>query len=194
MAFDILEQFDQFEITNGQFRKSKAGVLQAATKLGCTGKLSVEAETSTITKKCEGKVDKEVTVVQKLNITFAGHMPVGVLRDVFGLTNDDLKAGVYGYGKKSVGASGSLTFDVYDLGRENKKMIAFPNISFTDGLKFSIENGQEEIAEVEINISGMFDSNGYCYYETMEGDLTDESVKTGWNKTFTPELAKKAEL
>lgn len=188
---DILEQFDLFEITNGQFRLKSKGVLQEAAKLGCTGEISVEAETSTITKKCEGKVAREVTTIQKLNGTFKGHMPVGVLRNVFGLTNDALKTGVHGYGKASVGASGLITFDVYDLGRENKKLIAFPNITFTDGLKFTITNGQEEIAEVEINFSAFFDDNGYCYYEAFEGDLDDDGVKTGWNKTFTPELVAK---
>lgn len=194
MSFDVLEQMDLFEVTNGHFRELKQGQLQAAEKLGCTGKISAEAVTKTIVKRCEGKVAKEVTVVEKLNGVFTGHMPVGILRKVFGLTDSDLKTGVYGYGKKSVGASGAMTFDVYDIGREHKKLISFPNISFVDGLKFEITNGQEEIAEVEINFSAMFDSNGYCYYEAFEADIQDETIKTGWNKTFTPELVKNPSL
>ena len=174
---ELTEQFDNYEITNGMFRQMKAGQLQAAEKLGCTGTITVEAE----------------TIVEKLNCTFKGHMPVGILRKVYGLTDADLKKGVIGYSRNSVGASGALTFDVYDLGRENHKLVAFPNITFTDGLKFTIENGKEEIAEIEVAFSALFDSNGYCYYEALakEGQTDlEETIKTGWNSTFTPELVK----
>ncbi|HHJ2556268.1 TPA: phage tail protein [Streptococcus pyogenes] len=191
MTFDPTQQFDAYEITNGQFRKRTKGQLGEAKKLGCTGEISVEAETHKVTKKCEGKVAREVTIIDKLNITFKGHMPVDMLRESFGLTNADLKEGIYGYGRKSIGAEGSLTFDVFDLGREVKKLIAFPNVAFVDGLKFALSNGGEEIAEVEMNLSGMFDENDFCYYETFEDDLKDESVKTGWSKTFEPKLVKK---
>lgn len=194
MAFDVTQQFDNYEITNGQFRQRTGNQLGEAKKLGCTGKISVEAETHKVTKKCEGKVAREVTIIDKLNIVFTGHMPVGILRAAFGLTNADLKAGIYGYGKKSIGAEGNITFDVYDLGRDNKKMIAFPNVAFVDGLKFSIENGSEEIAEVEMNLSGMFDENDCCYYEAFEDDITEDGVKTGWSKTFEPKLVKTAHL
>lgn len=191
---ELTEQFDNYEITNGMFRALTGGQLGTAEKLGCTGTITVEAETKKVTKKCEGKTAKEKTIVEKLNCTFKGHMPVGILRKVYGLTNTDLKAGVTGYSRNSVGASGTLTFDVYDLGRENHKYIAFPNITFTDGLKFTIENGKEEIAEIEVAFSALFDSNGFCYYEALakEGivDL-EESIKTGWNSEFTPTLVKK---
>ena len=101
-------------------------------------------------------------------------------------------AGVIGYSRSSVGASGALTFDVYDLGRENHKLVAFPNITFTDGLKFTIENGKEEIAEIEVAFSALFDANGYCYYEALAGQADlEEAIKTGWNSRFAPELVKK---
>lgn len=194
MSFNIEEQFDNYEVTNGQFRKKTSGSLGTAAKLGCTGELSVEAEIKTVTKKCEGKTAKEVTMIQKLNGTFKGHMPVGVLRDVFGLTNQELKTGVYGYSTKSIGASGNLTFDVYDLGRENHKYIAFPNITFTGGLNFTLTNGSEEIAEVDVPFSAFADENNYFFYEGFESDITESSVKTGWNKTFDSQLVKADEL
>lgn len=187
---DITQQFDNYEVTNGQFLEKG----QNAVKLGCTGALNIEAETKTITKKCEGKVAREVTSVTKLNGTFTGHMPVGVLRSVFGLSNKDLEAGIYGYGSKSVGAKGALTFDGYDIGREHHKFIAFPNMNWTGGLKFAITNGQEEIAEVEVTFSALVDENGYFYYEAFEDDITKEEVKTKWNKEFTSTLVKKATL
>ncbi|MGT2682993.1 hypothetical protein [Streptococcus porci] len=189
---DLTKQFDQFEITNGQFRKMAKSQLEVAKKLGCTGALSVEAETKTITKKCEGKTAKEVIIVDKLNCTFTGHMPVGVLRDVFGLTNDELKEGIYGYKTTSTGASGNVTWDVYDIGRESRKVIAFPNITFTSGLKINITNGEEEIAEVEIPFTAMADENNCLYYEGFADDISDEPTLKAWNTNFTSELVKKA--
>lgn len=187
----ITEQFDQYEVTNGQFRMKKGSDLQAPTKLGCTGALSIESETKTVTKKCEGKTAREVVIVEKLNGTFTGHLPVGVLRNVYGLTNENLAQGVHGYATTSVGGRGLLTFDVYDLGRENHKFIAFPNMNWTGSLKFSLTNGQEEIAEVEITFSAYADENNMFYYEAFEDDLTDENIKKKWHTEFAAALVKK---
>ncbi|HEL1986708.1 TPA: phage tail protein, partial [Streptococcus suis] len=85
-VFDVLQDFEQFEITNGQFRPLVSGQLTTAERLGCTGSISVEAESKMIIKKCEGNVTKEVPVIQKLNATVSMHMPVAILRKVFGLT------------------------------------------------------------------------------------------------------------
>lgn len=179
---DITQQFDAYEITNGKFRKKTNGTLGESVDLGCTGTLSVEPDTQTIVKRCEGRTTKEVIRFNKLDCTFNGHMPVGVLRDVYGLTDKDLATGVYGYGTKSINASGNLTFDVYDLTRENNKKIAFPNISWISGLSFTLENGLDEVATVEVNFSAFADEAGYAYYETFEGTIT------GWNDNFSTEL------
>lgn len=179
---DITQQFDAYEITNGKFRKKTNGTLDESVALGCTGTLSVEPDTRPVRKQCEGRTAKEVTIFNKLDCTFNGHMPVGVLRDVYGLTDKDLATGVYGYGTKSINASGNLTFDVYDLTRENKKKIAFPNISWTSGLSFTLKNGLDEVATVEVNFSAMVDEAGYAYYETFEDTIT------GWNDNFSTEL------
>lgn len=188
------QQFDYFEVTNGQFRSKSEGILGEAEYVGCTGALNIETETRTISKRCEGKVTKEVTVVERLTGTFTGHMTVGMLRKVFGLTNEGLKTGVYGYSANSLGGQGSLTWDVYDIGRENKKMIALPNMSWVGGFKLDFENGQDEIAEVELEFSALVDENGFFYYEVFTDDEVEEGVITGWNKTFEPKLVKATEL
>lgn len=190
---DLLEQFDNFRITNGKWRKREKGVLKNAIKLGCTGALSAEAETTTITKKCEGKVAREVTRVTKISGTFTGHVAVGVLRDMMGLTNVNLKEGVYGLSELSSGANGAIMFEVYDLD-DNKKNIAFPNINWSMVNIIGITNGEEEIAEIEAPFSALIDDNKYFYYEGFEDDITDESVRTGWNASFTPELVSKPSL
>lgn len=187
---DLTTQFDQMRITNGKWRKKTSSTLEAATKLGCTGAISVEAETKTISKKCEGKVAKEKTIITKLNGTFTGHIPVGVLRDMAGLTNAKLKTGVYGLNQTSSGASGVITFEVFDMEEAEKKNIAFPSITWGAINILNITNGEEEIAEIEAPFSAFFDENGYCYYEGFDSDIEDSSVKTGWNNTFTPELVK----
>ncbi|MDE1693121.1 phage tail protein [Streptococcus suis] len=193
-VFDVLQDFEQFEITNGQFRPLVSGQLGAAERLGCTGSISVEAESKTIIKKCEGNVTKEVPVIQKLNGTVSMHMPVAILRKVFDLTNDKLKTGVYGLTSKPKVSSGALTWDMYDLGRENHKLIAFPNISWTSPFKINVTNGEEEIAEIETTFSAFVDDSGFFYYEAIEGDGVATDVVSGWNNTFTPTLVKKTEL
>ncbi|MGV3353233.1 phage tail protein [Streptococcus orisratti] len=191
---DLTSQFDKMRITNGKWRKQGKSALEAVTKLGCTGSLSVEAKTKTITKTCEGKVAKEKTIITKLNGTFTGHFPVGVLRDVMGLSNKKLKEGVYGINETSSGASGVITFEVFDMEEAEKKNIAFPNITWGSVNIIDITNGEEEIAEIEAPFSALFDENGYCYYEGFDSDIKDDSVKTGWNNTFTPELVRSASL
>lgn len=189
------EQFDNFEITNGQFRSKSEGVFQEAQGIGCTGKLEISAETRTITKKCEGKTAKEVVVIDKLVGTFSGHMTIDMLRKVFGLTTNGLKKGVYGYGNRSYSGQGSLTWDVYDIARENRKLIALPNMSWTGGFKLNVENGQDEIAEVELSFSALIDENGNFYYEAFDDDEeTDRTVIQGWNKNFEPSLVAASEI
>ncbi|SFH68611.1 hypothetical protein [Pisciglobus halotolerans] len=186
---EILE-FDQYKVTNGHIRFDKNGTLGTAEELGCTGSLSVEPEIQEVVKMCEGVEAKRYSKPIRLNGTLVGHIKVAVLRDIFGLTADDLKDGVYGYGSKSVGGSGALTFDVTDITEETVKYIAFPNVSFTGGLNFSLENGGDEIAQIEIPFAAHLDKNKKFYYEGFADEITDEDVKSGWHENFDEELVK----
>lgn len=182
------EQFDHFEITNGHFRPKGDGLLLESMPIGCTGSVEIETETRTVSKKCEGKVAKEVTVIEKLTGTFTGHLTIDMAKEVFGLTGEGLKSGIVGYGRTSFGGSGSATWDVYDIGREHRKLIAIPNMSWTGGLKRVFTNGEDEIAEVEIEFSGLIDENGYFYYEMIVDETSDKETVDAWNKQFTTEL------
>ncbi|MGX7108350.1 hypothetical protein [Facklamia miroungae] len=184
------EQFDHFEITNGMFRKASEGLLLAAMPIGCTGSVSIEPETRPIIKRCEGKVVKEVTIIEKLTGTFTGHLTLAMAEVVFGLSGDGLKEGVKGYGRNSYGGSGSATWDVYDIARENRKLIALPNMSWTGGLKRVFTNGEDEIAEVEIDFSALMDKNGYCYYEMIVESTSDQAIVNAWNAQFSEDLVK----
>ena len=55
-----------------------------------------------------------------------------------------------------------------------------------------IENGAEEVAEVEMEVSVMPDEFGNGMYEAPANDLADETVKSTWMTAFTPELVQVA--
>ena len=55
-----------------------------------------------------------------------------------------------------------------------------------------VENGAEEVAELEIEIGYSPDKNGFGHYECDLEDAT-EDVKNAWMESFTPELVKAAD-
>ena len=187
---DVNQSYDVLKITNGYFRgyDPVEKTYGTAKKLGCTGSLAMEPDVRTITKVCEGVAQDEVTITNFYTVTVSAHLTVGVLRDIFGFTNEGLKAGVYAIGKNSKPKKGIFTWETQDLYGVEKKLIAYPNMSITTGYAFSHENGLDEIAEVEISFKAMQDSLGHFYYEAYESELTDEEVKTGWAQTFDPIL------
>ena len=73
-----------------------------------------------------------------------------------------------------------------------KKFKAYPNCIMQSGVARSIENGAEEVAEIEMEVSVMPDEEGFGLYEALESELTDETAKTTWMTAFTPELVKKS--
>ncbi len=187
---ELDKSYDVQRITNGFIRvyDETAKTYGIAKATGCLGSLSTESETGTVVKRCEGEVVEERVITTALLVTFTGHMPIGVLRDVYGFSNDGLKPGVYAIGNKSKPKKGIYTWQAEDLYDEQKKFMAFPNMRVTSGYAFSHENGGEEIAEVTISFKAMKDELGNFYYEAYENELTDESVKTGWAQTFDQSL------
>lgn len=181
-------EFEQYKIANAHIRfENPDGTLGTAQALGCTGTLTVEPETKTIQKLCAGEVLKEATKLVKLNNTISAHLSPEVAIQVFGLKNDGLKVGVYGYdGKKT--ARGVITLDVYDMYEEQKMLIAFPVVTFTAGLTINIESGGEEVAMLELTFSGLKDDNGYFYYQAYEADVTDPLVIETWHTNFDEAL------
>ena len=183
-----ITEFEIYQVTNGHAGFGTAN----ATAIGCTGSLEVEPDTKTVTKKCEGVTTDEVQQVVGLTVNFSGHVKVDVLRNVWGLDTTDLKAGVWSYGVNSRGKRGVYTWEAYDMRRETKKFIAFPELAATTGLRWKVENGGDEVAEVEIEFRAFPDANGNFYYEAFESELTDTVAKTTWMTKFTPALVKGA--
>ncbi|MFB7157339.1 hypothetical protein [Lysinibacillus sp. NPDC056232] len=99
MLKQVIEQFDAWNIKNASIQFMKENKQEPGTKFGCMGTIASEPET---------------TVTLKLNVTVSAHVSVQVLRDYFGLSNEDLKPGIYSYGSNSLGKDFVFTADVVD--------------------------------------------------------------------------------
>jgi len=179
-------EFDAVRITNFAIKyKSET----ASTQFGSVGQISGETVLRTITKNKEGIPAKKKSVPQSMNLTLNAHIFVETARKLFGLSNEGLKPGVYSYGNDSKSPEFCLTADVIDEFEDVVKKISFPNSSSTSGLTLNIENGAEEIAQLELSFEVLQDSLRKLYYEAFEVEM-DEDVKTQWHQNFSPDLVK----
>ena len=69
-----------------------------------------------------------------------------------------------------------------------ERLKAYPNCVMNTGVTRKIENGAEEVAELELEISAMPDEYGNGMYEALVDELTDATVKDNWLTAFTPTL------
>ncbi|HHW4467437.1 TPA: phage tail protein [Listeria monocytogenes] len=184
----IIEEFDATRVTNVGTKFSEDATSIA---FGCLGSIEGETELLELVKKCEGVETKKKTTPQKMSLTLNGHVKVPVLRDIFGLSNEGLKAGVYSYGADSLSKPFVLTAAVLDEFEAQTKLIAFSNCVAATGLKITVENGADEVAEVELEFTAMIDDNRKCYYEAIISEL-DEADKDAfvkqWHTNFTPDM------
>lgn len=182
-----IQEFDPVRITNPGIKFDGE---TTSTILGCIGQIEGETEIYTVVKNCEGVQTKSKSKVRKMTLKLNAHVKVEPYRKLFGISSDNLKAGVYSYGKNSDVKAFTLTADVIDDFEEVTKLIAFPNCSSNTGLTLKIENGADEVAELELEFDAMIDVNGNCYYEAFEDEITDETLKDTWRTNFTPDLVK----
>lgn len=179
--------FSEFEVKDMAFKSAGEA---SASPVGCVGSLEEELGVKTITKKCEGVVIKTITKSDGTGtVKISAHIRANVYNEMFGFNNDGLKDGVYGYGNK-VHAQGTLTARVLDEDG-NVKYKAYPNAVASAGPARKIENGADEVAEVEIELALSADENNRVVYDAYEDEIKEESLKTQWLTNFTPELIKK---
>lgn len=186
----VITEFDAVSIVNASLQFKNGAAYESGTSFGCVG--SIEGETESLVKALKAGADilKEITKPNKMVLkVVVANVPVPVARDVFGLSNTNLKPGVYAYGTNSRGKKFILTADVIDEFEDVTKMIAFPNCSTATGFKIqTIENGTEEVANIEFEITVLKDVAGELYYEALVPELDDETVKTQWHTQFTRAL------
>lgn len=180
-----VEEFENYKIVEGSIQfKDKSAVA-----FGCIGTMDGTSNTEEVVKKCEGKVVKKTKRVTDMTIAVTAHTKIPVARNLAGLTNKGLKAGVYAYGTDTF--SNPFTFAAKVLDMEgNVKYIAFSNMENVKGLAIKINNDVTEIEMDDMEFSALADSNNKFYYEAYESELEDEDVKTKWLTNFTPELVK----
>lgn len=161
---------------------------EAYLPVNCVGSCEEEMESKTITKSCRGVVAK--TVVRGTGagtLKISAHIPWAVYTEAYGMELDTLIEGVKAYGRNSIHKAFGVVMHIKDEdGVEKYK--AFPNCIMTSGVARKIENGAEEVAELEVEISVMPDEYGNGMYEALATELTDSNAKTKWLTDFTPDL------
>lgn len=172
-------QFSYFKVTNGHILFAGESTSK---KLGCTGELELETEIKTIVKKCEGVDAEKRSAVVGQKLKFVGHIERDVLNSIFGIDTAGFKPGVYAYGKDSLGKVGCLTFSAYDLMETDEELLAWPKATVGSGLTLSIKNGEEEVAEIELEFSITADEAGKFMYRGFRSELG--TVADTWHSKF----------
>lgn len=158
----------------------------------CVGSSEEEMEAKTISKSCRGVVVKQIVKgTGKGTLSLSLHMPYEVYVKAYGMELDTLVKGVKAYGQNSVHESMSITQHVFD--EDGVEMFkAYPNAIITNGKTAKTENGAEEVAEIELEISLMPDEYGNGVYQVLAEDLEDEIIKSTWMTAFEPSMVQLA--
>lgn len=186
------EVFSEFEVKKTSIKFAGETTSTTAAPIGCVGKLEETMNTKTITKRCEGVIKKQVVKGDGTGeLTLSVHMKYDLYVKSYGMVSDGFKDGVYAYGQSSVHKPFCLTAEVYDEDGA-KKLLAYPNCVVTSGKAMSIENGAEEVAEIELTIAVMPDDDGNGRYECVVTESTDATLTSTWLTAFTSTLVKES--
>ncbi|MGH0950859.1 phage tail protein [Bacillus mycoides] len=186
----VIEEFDSMSIVNASIQFKKKGTQEPGAKFGCVGTVEGEPEIRERKKTCGGVTLKKKAMTTELKVTVSAHIPVKVVRDIFGFDTAGLKPGIWAYGTESKGYNFAFTADVVDDFEDVVKLIAFPNCSSSSGFKFSIANGEEELAMMELEFSALPDELRKFYYEAFVDELADATVAQKWHTQFNAGLVK----
>ncbi len=157
----------------------------------CIGSSEEEMDVKTVTKNCRGVPAKERTKGTGAGtVKVSMHCPYELYHRLYGMTNDGLKDGIWSYGQKCLHPVLCVTQMVLDEDG-NVKYKAYPKCTVKSGMARKTENGADEVAEIELEISVRPDSDGQGMYEALESQLTDDELKSEWLEKFTSDLAKK---
>lgn len=161
----------------------------------CIGNFEEEMDVKTVTKKCRGTVAKKRTSgTGSGTVKVTLHCPMWFYRKAFGMSNKGLADGVWAYGVNSIHPQFCMTALVKNEDGEIKYK-AYPVCSIENGMARKIENGADEVAEIELEVSVSPDDTEEerGMYEALDAELTDEEVKEKWMTAFTPDLVQKKE-
>lgn len=176
--------FSDYEIDRMNVKFADA---EATVAMNCLGSMEEAMTAKAITKKCRGVVIKNIVKgTGEGTLKISAHIPYDIFKDAFGMELDTLKEGVRAYGSNSRHKSFCLTVHAIDEdGAEKYK--AYPNCICSARPTIKVENGAEEVAEVEMEIAVAPDDSGNGMYEALAEGL-DEAIVSAWMDNFTPEL------
>lgn len=178
--------FSEYELREMGIKFKSAEAYETAS---CVGSCGEEMDAKVVSKSCRGVVVKKtVKGTGTGTLTISMHCPWEIYNQIYGMTLDSLIEGVKAYGQNSVHEAFSIVQHVYD--EDGVEMFkAYPNCILESGKKSNIENGGEEVAEIELEISVMPDEYGNGMYCALATELKDETLKTTWMTAFEPSLA-----
>ncbi len=181
--------FSDFEIDKMSVKFDKDA--EAATPMDCVGSVEEEMTAKVITKNCRGvKIKNIVRGTGEGTLNISAHVRYDIFKKEFDMERDDLADGVLAYGSENVHKEFCLTMHVKDEDGEEKYK-AYPRCICNSRPTIKVENGAEEVAEVEMEVAVMPDDKGNGMYEALASDITDE-IKNGWMSSFNYDLVKKA--
>ncbi len=182
--------FSEYEIKEMSIRFEQE---EESHRAGCVGSVEETLNSKTITKKCEG-IESVVAVkgTGTGEVKVSIHMSYEIYNKIYGMNLETLIKGVVAYGQNSIHKRFAITGKVYDE-EGNCKLKAYPNCILKDGVSRKIENGAEEIAEIEMTISINPDEEGNGMYEAYISDLDEgkeETLVDEWMTNFKYDLVK----
>lgn len=187
MSFSSSEVYSPYEVD--QLAIKVAGD-ESFTRDDCVGKLTVERETKTVTKSCRGVVKKRKTkATGNGTVTLSMHVKLELYRKINGMTNSGLQPGVYAFDNTVAMPEVSILARVKDED-DNIMYKAFPRCKVEEINTMEIENGSEEVKEVEMKLSFMPDDYNKGEYEALAEELTGNVLNAdNWMTSFSSALA-----
>lgn len=176
--------FSEFEVKEQHIKMADE---DSYSTMSCVGSSEEELEVKIITKKCRGAIAKEkVKGTGNGTLTESLHVPRDIYNKMYDMNRPNLKKGVYAYGQNSSHPEFSITQRVLDEDGV-EKFKAYPRCVLESGPKRPVENGQEEVPELELTIKLLPDDNGECMYEALKNEL-DEETAGKWLEHFDTSL------
>ena len=187
MSFSANEVYSYFECD--QLALKVAGD-EAYTRDDCVGSINIERETKTVTKSCRGVVKKRKTKpTGNGTLTISMHIKMALYRRINAMTNAGLQPGIYAFDNTTPMPEVSVAARVKDED-DNIMYLGYPRCKVEEINATEIENGAEEVAEVEMKLSYMPDDYNKGEYQALAIELTGDVLNAdNWMTDFSSAAA-----
>lgn len=183
MSFSSADVYSYFECDQLAI---KVNGDEAYTRDDCIGTLNVERETKTVTKSCRGVVKKRKTKpTGNGTITLNMHIKLALYRRMHSMVTTGLQPGVYAFDNTQAMPEFSMAARVKDED-DNIMFLGYPRCKIEEINALNIENGADEVAEVEMTIAYMPDDYNKGEYQALAVELTGNVLTSeNWMTDFS---------